>query len=92
MADDFSPDALPAGSHIDLFYCPPENSQLNEDVVFIDTPGFDDLSELDNCIEEKCDDADVLILVVSSIIGLGETERKFILDHQTVFSKPNVIT
>ncbi len=63
---------------------------LKEDVVFVDSPGIDVNTDLDEWIDTQCLDADVFVLVVNGEATLTKTEKEFFYKVSEKLSKPNV--
>ena len=65
-------------------------SSLQDDVVFVDSPGIDVSPDLDTWIDKHCLDADVFILVGNSESTLMQAEKNFFHKVNEKLSKPNI--
>ncbi|XP_071789492.1 mitofusin-2-like [Asterias amurensis] len=63
---------------------------LQNDVVFLDSPGIDVEPNLDDWIDKYCMDADVFVLVSNAESTLMRTEKSFFHKVSEKLSKPNI--
>ncbi|XP_011151154.1 transmembrane GTPase Marf isoform X2 [Harpegnathos saltator] len=78
-------------SHLVRIFWPKEKCLLlQDDVVFVDSPGVDVTPNLDEWIDKHCLDADVFVLVANAESTLMVTEKNFFHKVSTRLSKPNI--
>lgn len=85
-----SQESMSCDSLIQVFWPKKKCALLKDDVVLLDSPGIDVSSDLDNWIDNYCQDADVFILVANAESTLMQAEKKFFHRVNEKLSKPNV--
>lgn len=91
MSDDNATlSTLGQDSLLTVFYPKSSSRLLQNDVVFVDSPGVDLSPEFDSWIDKHCLDADLFVLVCNAESTLTQAEKSFFYRVSRRLSKPNI--
>lgn len=77
-------------SLLTVIYPKSSSRLLQNDVVFVDSPGVDLSPQFDSWIDKHCLDADVFVLVCNAESTLTQAEKSFFNRVSSKLSKPNI--